>query len=220
MADNTFDYKPEASKSGSLFIDIVQTIVVAMAITVVVYLFIATPHQVDGQSMEPNYQNGDLLLTNKIIQIIGNTSIGENMNYDYQRGDVIIFQKPDKKDFIKRIIAGPNDTIQFEDPNIIVNGEIIKENYIPNTPDYSLTLPEDPQSRFLEWGQTEVVPENKFFVMGDNRQNSQDSRYASVGWVDRSEIKGKVFIRYWPLESFGLISRGTYETVSINSNQE
>jgi signal peptidase I len=210
MADNTFIYKPALPKTGSIFIDIAQTIVIALAITVVIYLFIATPHQVDGRSMENNFHHNDLLLANKIIQMIGHTSIGQKLNYDYKRGDVIIFQQAGKPDYIKRIVATGGDTIMIKDNKVIVNDMVLDENYIPNTPEFKTELP-NKEIAFLVEGQKKTVPENKYFVMGDNREHSQDSRFNSVGWVDRSEMKGKVFVRYWPLSSFGLISRGSYE---------
>ncbi|HEX9804404.1 MAG TPA: signal peptidase I, partial [Candidatus Dojkabacteria bacterium] len=147
----------------------------------------------------------------------GDKSIGDALNYDYERGDVIIFQQQGRPDFIKRIIAASGDTIMVEDNKLIVNGMEIDEKYIPSSPDFKLTLP-NPDIAFLIDGQERTVPQNKYFVMGDNRQHSQDSRFASVGWVDRSEIKGKVFLRYWPLGSFGLIPRGKYEEMEYNSN--
>lgn len=214
MTDNTFNYKPALPKTGSIIVDIIQTIVIALAITVVIYLFIATPHQVDGRSMEETFNDGELLLTNKIIQIIGDKSIGRSLNYDYKRGDVVIFQQEGKEDFIKRIIAAPGDTVRIENENVYVNGMFIRESYIPRTPEFTTELPRDPDFRFLEEGEDITVPENSYFMLGDNRQNSQDSRYNTVGFVERSDIKGKVFIRYWPLGSFGLIPRGEYEEIN------
>ncbi len=213
MPENPFMHKPAAPKSGSLIIDIVQTVVIALAITVIIYLFIATPHQVDGKSMENNFHNGDLLLANKLVQIIGGSSLGESLNYNYQRGDVIIFQQSGKPDFIKRIIAGPLDTIKIEDNKIYVNGSEVDEHYIPDTTEFKTELP-NPDIAFLLEGQERTVPENKYFVMGDNRKHSQDSRFAAIGWVDRTEMKGKVFIRYWPLGDFGLIPRGEYDEIN------
>lgn len=214
MLNEPLAFKPSAQKSSLLIVDILQTIIVALAITVVIYLFIATPHQVDGKSMEKTFYNGELLLTNKIIQLVGDTSLGRKLNYDYERGDVVIFQQEGKPDFIKRIIAKEGDRIRFVDNKLIINGKEVEEFYIPNSPEFKTELP-DKNISFLDDEQEITVPQSKYFVMGDNRQHSQDSRFSSVGFVDRSEIKGKVFIRYWPLSDFGLIPRGSFNEIDF-----
>lgn len=211
MSDNPFDYQPAAPKYSSPVVDAIQAIVIALAIVVVVYLFLIVPSQVDGPSMQNNFQNGDLLLGNKLIQLIGNTDLGQRLDYDYKRGDVVVFDKPDFHDqpIIKRIIATPGDRVMFVESRLIVNGNIVDEHYIPKTPDFRTFLA-DEQFAFIKEGEEKTVPEGKYFVMGDNRQHSIDSRFSSIGWVDRSEIRGRVFIRFWPLGSFGLIQRGSY----------
>jgi len=183
-----------------------QTIVIALAICVFIYVFLAIPNQVDGQSMEPNFHNNELLLTNKIIQLIGDSGIGEKLHYNYQRGDVVIFQLPGHQDYIKRVIAIPGDTVKIENNHPVVNGKVIYEAYIPST-----TLTEG--GTFLVEGEEKQVPEEEYFVMGDNRQASKDSRFLDVGFVDRKYMKGKVFLRWWPLNRFGLISRGDFEEI-------
>lgn len=204
--ENPFYYDPpkEAIKGG-IIVDIMQIIVIALAICVFIYVFLAIPNQVDGRSMEPNFYHNEFLLTNKLIQLIGDTSIGEKLNYDYQRGDVVIFQLPEEPDYIKRVIAGPGDTIKIEDNHPIVNGEIVHESYIPST-----TKTEG--GSFLREGEEKTVPENHYFVMGDNREASKDSRFTGVAFVNRDYFKGKVIMRLFPLNRFGLIGRGKYET--------
>jgi len=218
MIDTQYNSEPQVIKASSVLVDILQTVITALAITVVIYLFIATPHQVEGESMEPNFYNGELLLTNKVIQWLGGTPIGKILNYDYQRGDVIIFQHTDNIDFIKRIIAGPGDTIKIEYNKVIVNNKVLNEHYIPNTPQFKTMLPSE-EASFLQEGVEISVPEGKYFVMGDNRQNSQDSRYKTVQFVDRADIKGKVFFRYWPPGRPGLIQTGTYDENEYSSNK-
>ena len=181
-----------------------QTIVIALAICVFIYIFLAIPNQVDGQSMEPNFHHNELLFTNKIIQIVGDKSIGKKLNYDYKRGDVIVFQLPGNPDFIKRIIAGPGDTIKVEGNHPVISGKVVYESYIPST-----TLTEG--GTFLEEGEEKTVPSDSYFVMGDNREASKDSRSSDVEFVARKYIKGKVFFRWWPLGRFGLIGSGEYE---------
>ncbi|MBN1915811.1 signal peptidase I [Candidatus Dojkabacteria bacterium] len=209
--ENPFLHAPTITTgSAGVVVDFIQTIVIALAIVVVIYLFIAIPNQVDGQSMEPNFYNNELLLTNKIIQYLGDTAIGENLEYNYKRGDVIIFKEPGKSDFIKRVIAKPGDTISIEEGKPVVNGKIIIEEYI-NEPTKGAS--------FLAEGETKRVPEDSYFVMGDNRDNSKDSRFSDVGFVARKYIKGKVFLRYWPLNRFGIIETGKYQEVDRNPSE-
>ncbi len=208
--DNPFFYNPpkEAIKGG-VIVDIMQVIVIALAICVFIYVFLAIPNQVDGQSMEPNFHHNEFLLTNKLIQIIGDTSIGEKLNYNYQRGDVVIFQLPDEPDYIKRVIATPGDTIKIEDNHPVVNGEVIFESYIPST---KKTF----GGTFLREGEEKTVPADHYFVMGDNREASKDSRTTDVAFVHRKYFKGRVFLRLFPLNSFGLIGRGEFQSESEN----
>jgi signal peptidase I len=187
---------------GTLLVDILQAVVVGFALLVVGYLFIFIPNQVDGDSMLPNFVNKQQLLTNKIIQLVGTTDIAKN--YDYKRGDVVIFQKPNHDDFIKRIIALPGDRIMIEDSFVYINGSRIYETYIPRefqTKTYT----------FLSEGEEKTVPQGHYFLMGDNRSNSKDSRFDDIGFVERRHIKGRVFLRWWPFEEFGLIKQGVIE---------
>jgi signal peptidase I len=174
---------------------------------------LAIPNQVEGASMETNFHNGDLLITNKLIQILNSSGIGESISYEYVRGDVIIFQQAGKSDFIKRIIAEEGDTIKFEDTNVIINNKLIIENYLEEG--IQTKLPNSSIS-FLNEGEEVTVPQGKYFVMGDNREHSQDSRFKSVGWVDQDEIKGRVFLKYWPITEISLIPRGDFEELNIS----
>lgn len=213
-SDNPFFYDPpEDQIRGGVIIDIMQTIVIALAIFVFVYIFLAIPNQVDGQSMEPNFYNNELLLTNKVIQYIGDKGIGQRLNYDYKRGDVVILKLPNNPDFIKRIIAGPGDTILIENNKVIVNGKALNEAYIPTT-----TRTEG--GTFLKEDVEATVPQGHYFVMGDNRQASKDSRFSDVGFISRDYLKGKVFLRWWPLGRFGLIGTGDYTEEDYNSGNQ
>lgn len=202
---------PKEAIAGGVIVDIMQTVIIALAICVFIYLFLFIPNQVDGQSMEPNFSHNELLLTNKVIQLIGDTSIGEKLSYDYKRGDVVIFQLPGHPDFIKRIVAEPGDTVKIEDNHPVINGKLIKEAYIPTT---FKTV----GGTFLEDGEELTVPSDSYFVMGDNREASKDSRANDVGFVERKYVKGKVFLRWWPLGDFGLIESGKYEEEEIEGD--
>jgi len=193
----------EERKSFSIknnIIDFLQSIVIAIAICVVVYIVFATPNQIEGESMEPNFFNNEIVLTSKVHQWLGASDFGKSIGVDYHRGDVIVFQKPNFSDFIKRVIGMPGDKIQIENGKVFINGTQLVENYLPST---EIT----PGGSFLkDGGDALTVPADSYFVMGDNRENSHDSRYSDIGFVKREWMKGKVLIRYWPLSSFKIIN--------------
>ena len=185
-------------------VDTLRAIVLALAISIILYLFVITPNQVDGDSMSPNFQNGDLVLTNKIIQWFGNTNLGSSVGYNYQQGDVVVFQEPGHADFIKRIVAIGGDRVGVVDGDLVINDSKVEEKYLnPSTRTFG--------GDFLQDGDTRVVPEGQYFVMGDNRNASQDSRFNKVKFVAREHIKGKVIFRYWPLSQLGIIGTGNID---------
>lgn len=195
------DIKTTNKNVGLMLINFLQGLVILLAIIVICYLFLVIPNQVDGQSMEPNFHDRELLLTNKIIQIVGDKGIGKKYNYDYRRGDVVIFQLPNYPDFIKRVIGLPGDEILIEDNTIYVNGKALEEAYIPSsykTKGYD----------FVVEGVPQVIPEGHYALFGDNRENSKDSRFEAVGFVSREYIKGRVFFRWWPMDRIGSIGQG------------
>ncbi|MBU0975265.1 MAG: signal peptidase I [Patescibacteria group bacterium] len=200
---NPFLQESAPEQESNVIVDLLQTVVVALSICVVIYLFIAMPNEVHGQSMEPNFHDSELLLTNKIVQYIGNTKVGGIFG-DYKKGDVVIFKHTlSQDDFIKRIVAVGGDTILLKDGYIYVNGTRAEESYLPEG-----RRTED--GNFIAENQITKVPEGTYVLFGDNRGNSTDSRSNLVGFVKRSQMKGRVFFRYWPLEDFGVISRVTY----------
>lgn len=173
--------------------DIIETIVVALAIFVVVYLFLFQPHQVKGKSMYPSFDDGEYILTDKISYRIGIP----------KRGDVIVFKAPtnEEVDYIKRIIGLPGDQVKIQNSGVFVNGTKIEEKYLGSD---TITF----AGAFLNEGAVVLVPENKYFVMGDNRNHSSDSR--EWGFVKKDEIIGKAFFRYWPFTRFGVIPTAVY----------
>jgi signal peptidase I len=198
--------EPAAVKQKDLLTDVLESFVIAMAISVLVYFTIAVPNQVEGESMEPNFYNNELLLTNKVIQWLGPTDLGKSMNLDYERGDVVILDT-NGVDLIKRVVAKGGDVIRLHDGNVYVNGKLLEEEYLPaglKTYAYSGPL------SFIQDDEEKTVPAGSYFVMGDNRGNSKDSRFTDVGFIARSQLKGKVFLRYWPLNRISVIGRGQY----------
>lgn len=170
------------------FFDFLQGIVVFMAILVMIYLFIISPQEINGASMEPSFYNRELILTNKI----------EYKMKQPQRGDIIVFKSPKNKDidYIKRILGLPGDTVLLKNSSFYINGHKIPEPYLaPGT----YTSP----GSFLSEGVEITVPEGKYFVSGDNRPHSSDSR--EFGTISFEDIIGKALLRYWPPNKYGMV---------------
>jgi signal peptidase I len=172
-----------------LLFDLIQTLVIAGAIFVVIYAFLFRPYQVNGHSMDPTFQNGEYVLTNLITLRFGTV----------QRGDIVVFvAPPDKeKDYIKRIIGLPGDRIKVSGGNVYLNGEKL---------DQSSFLSSDVRTNggaFLGEGEEVVVPANQYFVMGDNREFSSDSR--EWGIVTKNALIAKSFLVYWPLNHMRVV---------------
>lgn len=173
-------------KLFDLLFSILQYSVMAGAVLVILYLIFISPHQVDGRSMYPTYENGEYVISSKVAYDLG----------EVQRGDVIVFKFSDTRDFIKRIIALPGDSVQISNGKYLVNGEFINEN------DYLSERVITKEGAFLKEDQILIVPDGKVFVSGDNRPFSSDSR--AFGPVEIDRIKGKVFLVIYPLTSIRL----------------
>lgn len=143
--------------------------------------------------MEPNFHDSEYLLTDKVTYRFG----------DPERGDVIVFKAPPTHtdEFIKRIIGLPGDSVKVEDGKVFVNDVELLEPYLM---DGQRTLP----GKFLPDGVSKTVPANSYFVMGDNRDHSLDSR--NLGFIDRQYITGKAWFVYWPPSSVGNVPHPTY----------
>lgn len=113
-----------------------------------------------------------------------------------ERGDIIIFKFPDdeSQNYVKRVIGCPGDTVKIEGGKVYVNGELLEEDYLKET----WTVATGPY--------TFEVPEDSYFVMGDNRNNSYDGRYWTNTYVKKSKILGKAIFRYWPLKNFKILN--------------
>jgi signal peptidase I len=191
--------------------DLLESFVIAMALSILIFFTIAAPNQVDGQSMEPTFHPEDKLITNKVVQWMGESDLGKNNGWDYQRGDIIIFTIKGQ-DLVKRIIAAGGDSIMIKEGKVYVNGNLLKENYLdPLVTTRTFTGP----FAFLVDGETLIVPPRYYFVMGDNRDNSKDSRYSEIGFVSRDQLRGRVTLRYWPFDKFTWIKRGDFEEAPV-----
>lgn len=171
-----------SQKIWFFLVDTFQTLVIAASIFLIIYVFLFRPFQVNGESMIPSFENKEYVLTNLI-----------SLRFQApKRGDVIVFKSPTNsdKDFIKRVIGEPGDKVSIKDGNVYVNGDLLDESsYLDQSVD---TQP----GQFLKETQEISVTPDHFFVMGDNRMHSSDSR--EWGMVKSSEIIGKSWVVYWP----------------------
>jgi len=173
-------------KLKSLIREIFQTIILGIAIFAILQVSLQ-PYKVEGSSMHPTMKSGDFVLVNKVIY--WKIPFYETINPEYifhkpRRGELVIFDYPydQSRKFVKRVIAGPGDTLEIKAGSVIVNSKVIDEPYVYH-PSYENVRPI-------------TVPRNSYFVLGDNRQNSQDSR--SFGLISSKDILGKALISYWP----------------------
>ncbi|MBR4082392.1 MAG: signal peptidase I [Clostridia bacterium] len=164
------DQKPAKPKKsfGREVLEWVVTIIAAVAIAFVVRTFLFEPVRVDGNSMYGTLLNGEIMLVTKPEYLLG----------DPERFDVVICHYPDRgnTNFVKRVVGLPGDTVAVKDGYLYVNGEKYEEEYLVNRPNYTLA--------------DYVVPEGMYFVLGDNRSNSNDSHL--IGPITRDMIKGHV----------------------------
>ncbi|MFC1624997.1 signal peptidase I [Patescibacteria group bacterium] len=178
---------------GAFFLDVLEVVVFAIAFFLFLYLLVFQPHKIKGASMDPNFKDAEYLLTDKVSYRFG----------EPKRGDVIVFKAPglEGEEFIKRIIGLPGEEVSINENKIYINGNILDEKYL--TPDKYTS-----GGIFLSEGNTLTVPEESYFVMGDNRQHSSDSR--SWGFVPKKDIGGKAWFIYWPISDLGTVKAINY----------
>jgi len=200
-----FYTESKPAKSKNRLILFVQIIAIALVVFIILYLIVFIPNQVDGQSMEPNFFDKELIFTDKMINYFGLTDIGKSLGYEYQRGDAVVFPQGDTF-LIKRIIATSGDKVKVENDRVYLNGNLLDEEYIDPIKKPT-RMPSSSLATFLE-GEEAIVPKDSYFLLGDNRTNSKDSRYKSVNFIKRDDLVGRVFFRFWPLNRFGFVSKG------------
>lgn len=183
--------------------DLISSVAISIAVCVFITVFIVTPNQVEGISMSPNFETGDIILTNRLSYWLRNTDLKNILNLEYQRGDVIVFQKPGRDDLIKRIIGLPGEKIVIKNGKIFINDRELVENYISES--ISTT-----GGNFLSNNTEKIIPKDSYIVMGDNRPDSHDSRSSDIGFVKKEWIKGKVILRYWPLNKISIINGSNF----------
>jgi signal peptidase I len=178
-----------------------ESIVIAVILALFVRTWVVQAFKIPTGSMENNLLIGDHLLVNKFV--FGPSAFGERPVLpmrDIRRHDVVVFKYPDEpeRDFIKRVVGLPGETLELRNKKVFINGQPLDEPYVHFL---------EPASESQEVTSFDVrerygpvrVPEGQYFVMGDNRDNSQDSRY--WGFLPRDYIKGKALMIYWSYES-------------------
>ena len=176
--------------------DWVIAIVIAVAVALLIRNFVFTLVKVQGESMQPTLQENDRLYVNRLF-------------YTPKKGDVVIFKPSSdpKRPYVKRVIATEGDTvyIDFETGDVYVNDQVIDEPYIKaKTTRSGSYIAEQIASGNYSKDNPIVIEKGKIFVMGDNRNNSRDSR--EIGQVPKSELIGGAVFRFWPLNKFGSVS--------------
>lgn len=163
--------------------EFVQAVGIAAVLSLFIITFVMQSFLVEGSSMLPTLSDRDRLFVNKFIYRFR----------EPQRGEIIVFRYPadPSRNFIKRVIGVPGDRVAISGGVVTVNGVAIDEPYINE-----ITYGNYPER---------VVPENTVFVLGDNRNHSQDSREPSVGFVPYDNIVGEAFVRYWPLTKISIV---------------
>jgi len=161
----------------------VRDVLISVAISVLIIMFLYQPVRVEGTSMLPGLEDRDRLFINKFVYHFE----------DIHRGDIVVFRYPrdPEKSYIKRVIALPGDHIRIDQGRVYLNGKLLPEPYVPDRYRDTRSMPDL------------VIPEDEYFMMGDHRSISSDSR--EFGPVDRDLIYGKAVFVYWPTRDAGVV---------------
>ena len=175
--------QPDVAQGSSLFREIVETLL----LTVVIFVLVNTltgRFRIDGSSMEPNLHDGEYVIVNRIVYRL----------HPPQRGDIVVFRRDASREFIKRVIALPGETVEVKGGRVLINDEPIEEPYVAAPNAYTM--------------EPRTIGPDEYFVLGDNRNNSSDSH--NWGTIQSSAIDGKAWVTYWPPKSWGVVPHYLY----------
>ena len=172
----------EDQKHGMYFGEIIESVAIAVILAVVIRFFLFQPFYIPSGSMEPTLKPDDRIIVNKFTYRFSQP----------KRGDVMVFKYPrdPKRDFIKRVVGLPGENLEIKDSVVYINKKAVPQPFL------------DPGLRFGSFGPVDI-PDGNYFMMGDNRNNSEDSRV--WGTLPRENIVGKAMFIYWPLSRIGLV---------------
>lgn len=161
--------------------ELIESIAIAVILAVIIRMFIIEPFYIPSGSMEPTLQINDRIIVNKLAYNFG----------EPERGDIVVFKYPKdpSRNFVKRLIAKPGEVVELRDSKLYINGKLIEEDYLPEGMEY------------VDYGPLKV-PEGEYFMLGDNRNFSEDSRF--WGTLPEDNIIGKAVLIYWPINRVGL----------------
>lgn len=174
------------------FLSFVTMVVFVLVFSWALHAFVFQPYKIPSGSMETTIMTGDMLFSEKISYYFR----------DPEPGDIVTFADPELpgRTLIKRVVATGGQTVDLVDGKVVVDGTVLNEPYTDGKPSYPL----DTSARGVSVSYPYTVPEGSLWLMGDNRTNSQDSRY--FGAVPETSVTGRALAVYWPLESIGMLS--------------
>ena len=224
-AGGTDEEPPEERKHRSFFAELPVLIAIAFILALLLKTFLIQAFYIPSASMEPTLEVGDRVLVNKVVFELR----------DPRRGEIVVFTKDDgepdepegniaerflrslssglgvaptgEKDYIKRIIGLPGETLEMRDGVVHVDGEPVPE---ATTAEGGYLAERDPN----DFGPV-TVPDGHYFMMGDNRQNSSDSRFPQLGTIPRDAIIGRAFVAIWPLDRVDTLPGASYEGANL-----
>lgn len=168
------------------FKDMLKYIIITVIVLILV-IYVVSLQQVVGPSMNPTFENNDIVFINKLGYRFSNP----------KRNDIVSFNYSGTKYLIKRVIGLPGEHIEFKDNILYIDGKGYMENYLPDG-----TITEDWKLEDIGY---DVIPEDMYLMLGDNRKDSMDGRDKKVGLIHKKDIIGKIFVRVWPLNEFKII---------------
>ena len=197
---------PVSRRPLGCLIEVAETLILTIVIFWLIQNFVAQPYRVEQESMRSTLEPDQYVLVDKLTP-----------KFDtYSRGDIVVFNPvrretctdpvsdslPDPTPYIKRVIGEPGDTVELRDGEVLVNGVQIDEPYING-------VDTNPQGTDDSW----IVQPDRLFVMGDNRNNSTDSRSTQIGEICIVDVVGRAWLRYWPLNTLGVLPTPVYPDV-------